>query len=61
ISETAKGTGVPTPTRPLLESANKVAAVVEGAQKSVTKVTKALLSEEDQEAKEWNDDDLADW
>jgi hypothetical protein len=60
-SAIAREAGLPSPAQPLMESANRVAAVVEGAQKSVTKVTNTLLGGEDEKSKEWNDDDLADW
>ncbi len=60
ITETAKGNGLPSPAKPLRKSADRVASAVKGAQKGVTRIAKNLGAN-NQEEKEWNDDDLADW
>ena len=61
ISETVKETGGISPGRPISENANRVASIVEGVQKGVTKMTKPLLDQDDEESSAWDDDDLADW
>ena len=60
ISGNVKEAGAPSLGKPLTESANMAASVVENVQKSITGVVKPLLDDEDEESKEW-DDDLADW
>ena len=61
VAENIKESGGPSLGKPLNENANMVASIVEEVQKSVTDLTKPLLDEDDEESKDWDDDDLADW